>query len=136
MIINKYKFYIYLIHGKYCSANIRFLEFYNNIHQGVKKMEWNWKSKMRQNTDKKAVKISFMCGCKCVGVYGCGCMCVYVDACFLVKSGQELKALVIAMWETIVYTFVSLTMGQIIIAASCGEWVRIWFVNVYGKSDL
>ena len=53
-------------------------------------MEWNWKSKMRQNTDKientakcrqKAVKILFVCGCKCVSVYGCGCMCVRVDAC-------------------------------------------------------
>ena len=41
-------------------------------------MEWNWKSKKRQNTDKienatkyrqKAVKISFVCGCKYVCVY-------------------------------------------------------------------
>ena len=45
----------------------------------------------------KAVKISFMCGCKCVSVYGCECMCVRVDVCFLVKSGQERKALVIAV---------------------------------------
>ena len=29
----------------------------------------------------KAVKISFMCGCKYVCVYGCGCMCERVDAC-------------------------------------------------------
>ena len=54
-------------------------------------MEWNWKSKMRQNTDKienstkyrqKAVKISFVCGSKYVCVYGCGCMCEPVNACF------------------------------------------------------
>ena len=44
----------------------------------------------------KAVKTSFVCGCKYVCVYGCGCMCVRVDACFKVKSGQKLKALVIA----------------------------------------
>ena len=72
-------------------CNLRVLEVYNNIHQAVKEMEWNWKSKMRQNTDKiekatkgrqKAIKISFMCGCKYVSVYGCGCMCVRVDAFF------------------------------------------------------
>ena len=59
-------------------------------------MEWKWKSKMQQNTKienaikcrQKAVKISFMCGCKyvCVDACACGCMCVWmrvrVDACF------------------------------------------------------
>ena len=35
-----------------------------------------------------------------------------------------------------VYTFVLLTVGQIIIAASCRELVRIWFVNVYGGQEL
>ena len=59
--------------------------------QAGKKMEWNWKSKMRQNTDKiqnstkyrqKAIKMSFVCGCNYVCVYGCGCMCERVDACF------------------------------------------------------
>ena len=35
-----------------------------------------------------------------------------------------------------VYTFVSLAVGQIIIAASCRELVRIWFVNVYGGQVL
>ena len=53
-------------------CNLRFHEVYNSIRQAVKKMEWNWKSKMQQNTDKiknvtkyrqKANKISFMCGC-------------------------------------------------------------------------
>ena len=62
-------------------------------------MEWNWKSKMLQNTDKienlakykqKAVKISFVCGCKYVCVYVCGCMCERVDVyiCF-VDSGTK-----------------------------------------------
>ena len=54
-------------------------------------MEWNWKSKMQQNTDKiknstkyrqKPVKILFVCGCKYVCVYGCECMCECVNACF------------------------------------------------------
>ena len=64
-------------------------------------MEWNWKSKMRQNTEKnrkydkiqkkiknattyrqKTVRISFVCGCKCVSVCRCVCMCERVDACF------------------------------------------------------
>ena len=30
----------------------------------------------------KAVKISFVCGCKGVCVYGCGFMCAHVHACF------------------------------------------------------
>ena len=57
--------------------NLRFHEVYNNIHQAVKKMEWNWKSKMRQNTDKKPLTfrlcvVVIMCGYMGVGV------CVYV----------------------------------------------------------
>ena len=38
-------------------------------------------------------------------------------------QGQEIKAFVIAVWVTNEYKFVQLTVGQIIIAASCGEWV-------------
>ena len=54
-------------------------------------MEWNWKSKMLQNTDKtetstkyrqKAVKISYVRGCKSVCVYVCVCMFERVDTCF------------------------------------------------------
>ena len=68
MIINKYILYIYIFNPwKILFCNLRFLEIYNNIHQAVKKMEWNWKSKMRQNTDKNVwLK---MCVCIWVWVY-------------------------------------------------------------------
>ena len=50
-------------------CDLRFHEVYNNIRQAVKKMEWNWESKMRQNTDKKPYRLLFMCGYKYVCVY-------------------------------------------------------------------
>ena len=106
MIINKYilyMLYIYLIHGKYCFASSGFLKFITTFIRQLRR--WNeienrkcdkyrqW-SKIRQNTDKKPLRFRLyvvvsMC------VYGCGCMCERVDACFYVKSGQEIKALII-----------------------------------------
>ena len=40
--------YIYNNSWKILFCNLGFLEVYNNIRQAVKKMEWNWKSKMQQ----------------------------------------------------------------------------------------
>ena len=55
MIINKYILYIFNP-WKILFCNLRFLEVYNIIRQAVKKMEWNWKSKIRQNADKKPLR--------------------------------------------------------------------------------
>ena len=80
---NKWIYIIYIFNPwKILICNLRFHEVYNSIHQVVKKMEWNWKSKMQQNTDKnwKCYKMQTK-SCLdfvCVSVYGCGCMCVRV----------------------------------------------------------
>ena len=50
---NKWIYIIYIFNPwKILFCNLRCHKVYNNIRQAVKKMEWNWKSKMRQNTDK------------------------------------------------------------------------------------
>ena len=54
----------------------------NNNHQAVKKMEWIENQK-RQNTDKKTVSVSFVCGCKSVSVCGC----VRMRVCVIVTYG-------------------------------------------------
>ena len=89
MIINKYILYIYLIHGKYCSATKGFMKFittfirqlrrwneienrkFNKIHTKIENV-----TKCRQ----KAVKISFMCG--------------YAAASVMQSSSKELSTLV------------------------------------------
>ena len=62
--------------------------------------------------------------------------------CFYVKSGQECKALGLAEMDfkciLIVALFLKVTvvMEQNIIPASWGEWIRLWFVSVYGRQEL
>ena len=77
-----------------------FLEVYNNIHQAVKKMEYNRKSKMRQNTDKienltkcrqKVIKISFVCVVSMCVYMGVGvCVCVWMHV-FKLSLARNLK---------------------------------------------
>ena len=89
MIINKYILYIYLIHGKYCSAILGFLKFITTF---VRKLRW-WneienrkcdniqtKSKMLQNTDKKPLRFRV-----CVVVSMCVCMDVSVCVCVWIR---------------------------------------------------
>ena len=57
-------------------------------------------------------------------------VCVWMRV-FKLSQARNLKRLLERKWVTNVYTFVSLTVAQIIIAASRREWVMIWFVNVY-----
>ena len=88
MIISKYILYIYLIHGKYCSATEGFLKFITTFVRRLKRCNEIKNRKCDKNTDKientaksrqKAVKISFMCGCKYVCIYVCACGCVFLS---------------------------------------------------------
>ena len=68
-----------------------FFEVYNNIHQAVKKMEYNRKSEMRQNTDKKSLRfllcvVVSMCVYMGVGV----CVCVWMRV-FKLSLARNLK---------------------------------------------
>ena len=86
MIINKYILYIYIFNPwKILFCNLRFLEVYNNIHQAIKKMEWNGKSKVRQNTDKTSMSVS-MCVYMGVGV----CVGMWMRA-FKLSQARNLK---------------------------------------------
>ena len=71
MIINKYILYIYLIHVKCCSATKGFMKFITTFIRKLRR----WTEIKNRKCDKiqtKAVRISFMCGCKYLCVYGCG----------------------------------------------------------------
>ena len=47
-----------------------------------------YRQKKIENAIKKNVKISFVCGCKCVSVCGFGCMCVRV---FRLSQARNVK---------------------------------------------
>ena len=68
---------------KFITTFIRQLRRWNEIENRKCDKIQTKKSKIQQNTDKKNVRISFVCGCKCVSVCGCVCMCVRVDACLI-----------------------------------------------------
>ena len=109
MIINKYIFYIYIFNSwKILFCYLRFHEVYNNIPQIVKKMEWNWKSKMRQNTDKKPLGFR-LCVVVSVWVYVGVRVCVCVWMCVFRKSqARNVKRWLLRKWVTNVYSFVAL----------------------------
>ena len=72
MVANFTLLYIYIIRGKY-SVTLGFMEFRNNIHQAVKKMEWI-ENRKYDKIQIKTVRISFVS----VWVYVDVCVCVYV----------------------------------------------------------
>ncbi len=82
MIIDKYLLYIYLIHGKYCSATYGFMKFIATLIRQLRR----WNEIENRKCDKIQTKIENAAKCRqkllrfhlCVVVSMCVCICVGV----------------------------------------------------------